>query len=85
MTDIGRVHQRTARKVRGGKKLRAGVDADRYGRVVGLRNAQGVLFEVCTMCGERSMVRSEAPGQAPQWHCENGRCGYRDNTERSLN
>ena len=83
MNDLGRVHQRTARKVRGGKRLRPGVDADRYGRVVGLRNAQGVLYEVCTMCGERSMVRAEEPGHEREWYCE--KCGYRDNADRPLN
>ena len=88
MSDIGRVHQRTsARQGRASKghgpRLRPGVDTDRYGRVVGLRSAQDVLYEVCTMCGERSMVRTEQPGQEREWRCE--ACGYRDNAERPLN
>ncbi len=88
MSDIGRVHQRTAvrqgRASKGhGPRLRPGVDADRYGRVVGFKNAQGVPYEVCVMCGERSMVRTEEPGHEREWHCE--RCGYRDNAEHPLN
>ncbi len=48
-----------------------------------LKNPDGIPYEACPMCGQRSMV--QVPGRAREWQCENGHCGYRDNELQPLN
>ena len=87
---LGAVHARTARRHAAGARTRTlprhekGSRFDREGRELGLRNAEGRPYSVCTMCGRRSMVKYIIRG-VRTWHCEHGSCGYHDDANGPLN
>ena len=87
--DLGRRNQRTAVRHAVGAHSRSvpkrerRARFDRQGREMRLKNPDGIPYEACPMCGQRSMV--QVPGRAREWQCENGHCGYRDNELQSLN
>ena len=87
---LGAVHTRTAHRHAAGARTRTlprnkkGSRFDREGRELGLRNAQGRPYEVCTMCSRRSMVRFTING-VRTWKCEHGSCGYHDDADGPLN
>ena len=87
--DLGRRNQRTAVRHAAGlhtrsvprREKRGRFDA--FGREMRLTNPEGITYEVCTMCGQRSMVPDRSRGRARQWKCES--CGYRDDELQPLN